>query len=90
MSLSERIIELVCGWVRIRNCRLIFQQDNSLAHKALERIQELQKRGIITMDWPASSLDLNVIKEAWIMMKDYTSKRSDEHIKGDALWGGHI
>ena len=65
--------------------RFLFQQDNAPSHNAPETKQELQERGIPVMNWPPNSPDLNIIEDAWNIMKDYISKHYDENIKGDAL-----
>ena len=65
--------------------RFLFQQDNAPSHNAPETKQELQERGIPVINWPPNSPNLNIIEDAWNIMKDYISKHYDENIIGDTL-----
>lgn len=46
-------------------------QDNAPAHASKETLAELWERGIIYIEWPPFSPDLNPIKAVWNRMKDY-------------------
>jgi transposase len=69
-SYSERIVPLVDGWIRLHP-ELLFMQDGATGHSAALTIQELNERGIIPIDWPPFSPDLNPIETVWNKLKDY-------------------
>jgi transposase len=54
---------------------LTFQQDNASAHWARATQKELLVQGIIQMFWPASSPDLNPIKNIWQILKEHILRR---------------
>ena len=84
-SYSQKIIPLVCGWFLVHDRRFLFQEDNATSHNAPENKGELQERGIPVINWPPNSPDLNIIEDAWNIIKGYISKHHDENIMGDAL-----
>jgi transposase len=49
-------------------------QDGAPSHSAASTKEELSKRGIITIFWPAYLPDLNLIKTIWNWMKDYIKR----------------
>ncbi|KAA6395752.1 MAG: putative Transposable element Tc3 transposase [Streblomastix strix] len=68
----------------------IFQQDNAPAHKAKNTIKALQSTGLVIMDWPTVSPDLNPVENIWalIVRRLYATKYRfhDE----EALWNATI
>src|SRR5262249_23123275 len=49
------------GWV--------LQQDNATPHTSGSTKKFLEKERIDSLDWPASSPDLNIVEHVWIWMK---------------------
>lgn len=49
--------------------------DNASPHASKITREELAKRNIRPIEWPAFSPDLNPIKHAWKWMKDYIADR---------------
>lgn len=49
-------------------------QDGAPGHSAASTMEELLKRGIHTIFWPAYSPDLNPIETVWDWMKDYMER----------------
>ena len=45
--------------------RFIFQQDNAPAHSAKFTREFFATEGILDMEWPPRSLDINCIENAW-------------------------
>lgn len=46
----------------------IFQQDNAPCHKSNYTLEWMAANGIVTMDWPARSPDMNPIENLWGLM----------------------
>jgi transposase len=65
---------LVKGWLRL-HLELSFMHDNASPHASKITREELAKRNIRPIEWPAFSPDLNPIKHAWKWMKDYIADR---------------
>jgi hypothetical protein len=64
----------------------ILQQDNASCHTSASTRQRLQQLGIQVLDWPANAPDMNVIENAWSMLKAKlyhlgTPKSRDDLIK---------
>ena len=72
-SYCERIVPLIHGWIQM-NPHLQFMQDGAPSHSAASTMEELLKRGIHTIFWPAYSPDLNPIETVWNWMKDYMER----------------
>ncbi len=57
-------------------------RDGAPAHASAETKKELAERGIVTINWPPYSRDLNPIENVWNWMKDYISKgREDAYVR---------
>lgn len=62
-------IPIIHGWVQL--CKeqlgedLILMQDGAPGHAAAETQENLRERGIVVMEWPPFSPDLNPIESCW-------------------------
>jgi transposase len=75
LSYQERIVPLVDGELRLHADReIVFMQDNAPAHRHRATIEDLAERGVIVINWPPYSPDLNPIESLWNMMKDWIEK----------------
>lgn len=68
-SYTEHIVPLVSDYVREKG--LLFMQDNAPGHAASITKEELLRRGVTILKWPAFSPDLNPIETVWNWMKQY-------------------
>ncbi|MBW0508704.1 hypothetical protein O181_048419 [Austropuccinia psidii MF-1] len=60
-------------WIRGRH-RLLLMEDNAPIHMAAFSNQCHKQNGILKMEWPAHSPDLNPIRNIWKSMKSQISK----------------
>ena len=78
-SYRAHTVPVIHGWVQLckveRGEDLILMQDGALGHAATETKEDLRERGIIVMDWPPFSPDLNPIESCWNWMKDWIEDR---------------
>ena len=73
----EHTVPIVHGWMRM-NPGLLFMQDHAPGHAARATQQDLMERGIIPIEWPPYSPDLNLIETVWNKMKDWLDVRYPE------------
>ncbi len=71
---ATHIIPLMHDYLRA-HLELAFMQDNSGPHTLPEAQQEFGARGLMPMDWPPSSPDLNPIENIWHLMKQRIKNR---------------
>ncbi len=55
-------------------------QDGASSHSAKGTIQDLRERGVICLQWPAYSPDLNPIEHVWNKMKDWIQERWEDSL----------
>ena len=80
------MIPVVDGWMRLNaDENWIFMHDNAPAHKATEVIEDFRERGIIPINWPPFSPDLNPIEHVWKWMKDYIEREYPHNLNQDGL-----
>jgi DDE superfamily endonuclease len=53
---------------------IIFQQDNDSKHKSHKAQKWMDDQGIVLLDWPAQSPDLNLIEHLWDHIKKQLRK----------------
>jgi transposase len=49
---------------------MIFMQDNAPIHKTQKSMDWFNKNGVVLMDWPPYSSDLNPIENLWFPLKE--------------------
>jgi transposase len=55
--------------------KVVFQQDNAPPYSAKRTREKLDQLGLIVLDWPANSPDLNPIEHIWAVMKQAITER---------------
>ena len=60
---------------------MIFMQDNASIHTAKKVKKWFKDKGILLIDWPPYSLDLNLIKHLWAQLKQWINDNHPELIK---------
>lgn len=64
----------------------IFMQDNAPSHSAKETKDFLKHNGIITLNWPSRSPDLNPIENIWSLFKDHLWNVKDKIKNKEDCW----
>ena len=78
-SYCARALPLINHEIQVKPY-LILMQDNAPCHKAQNTVTELDRLGISSIHWPASSPVLNPIESLWNAMKDYIAMKCREDI----------
>lgn len=88
-SYSEHIVPLIDGWLRLHpDQQLLFMQDNASSHVARDTLEDLEARGIVLLEWPPFSPNLNPIEYVWNKMKDFLQAYYPENPTYDQLRAG--
>ncbi len=64
----------------------VLQQDNAGFHTSYLTMEFLKDRGVMTLDWPAKSPDLNIMENIWKMLSDIVYDGPQINTK-EELWG---
>lgn len=64
----------------------IFQQDRAPAHSAASTRNFLQERGIVEIDWPGNSPDLNIIENLWATISRKVQAHPTMPRNAEELW----
>ncbi|GBC04983.1 hypothetical protein RclHR1_05990012 [Rhizophagus clarus] len=64
----------------------IFQEDNAAPHRSKVATAARENAGIVTLDWPAQSPDINPIENIWAEMKMMIRCHSPHHLVLVCLW----
>jgi transposase/arsenate reductase-like glutaredoxin family protein len=59
----------------------IFMQDNAPCHSSRKTKEWLAEKGIMVMEWPAQSPDLNPIENLWYLLKKMIAARHPKNIE---------
>lgn len=70
--LVDNLIPVTQEYFQHRPC--IFQQDNAAVHTAHEVDSFFRAHKMQVLDWPAHSLDLNIIEHVWHYLKEVMKK----------------
>ncbi len=65
---------------------MIFQQDGCVPHRAHSISSFLEAEDITLLQWPAQSPDLNIIENAWAMLKRELRRNSTYPPSKDSLF----
>lgn len=72
-SYCQHIVPLVAEYTS--RWRLTLMQDNASGHAAKATMEEMERKGIRPIFWPANSPDLNPIETIWDWIKDYLQEK---------------
>lgn len=63
-----------------------FMQDNAPSHSSKITTKWLEEKGVVTLDWPARSPDINIIENVWSCIKDKLWIYKDNIKNKDDTW----
>ena len=74
-SYCAHTVPVIDGYIRLvkkdHDIDLILMQDGAPGHAAGDTKEDLRERGVIVMEWPPYSPDLNPIERVWHYMKNW-------------------
>jgi len=77
MTICEGILYPFVEEIKVATCfeTVYLVEDNAPCHQTTARVDCDQRKelGLVTINWPSNSLDLNKIKQRWDPMKDVIS-----------------
>ena len=68
--------------------KLVFMQDNAPSHASNYSREFIFNNGIIKMEWPAASPDMNPIENLWSIVKIQLYCNGKQYSSNDELWNG--
>jgi len=84
---DEILLRIVVPTLQQIGPQAVFMDDNAPAHRARLVDQFLQQAGVVRMDWPASSPDLNPIENFWDALERRVQENHPPPQTLQQLWG---